>query len=221
MKSNHSLFSEPFEEDLPTQKKEISIIPINQKDFLKLPIEEFEELTSLRYLHHLEFPSEEVYQSVKKLSAKAVEKDLERRYQWRGIHYHKELKNGFVNDVTIKWVDDRLGFGLFANKRILPGEFIGEYVGTVRPITYWFSNVNEYCFRYPLYHIGYTIYTIDAEDTANETSFINHSNRPNSESVVTYNNKLLHICIVASQEIEPGEQITYDYGNNRWKNPYS
>lgn len=174
---------------------------------------QFEKLTKTRYLEHLVFDSKKTYDRVKALCRATIEKKgADKGVEWLGFRYRKEVLSGFVNDVTIKWIDNRFGFGLFANKSIEKGEFIGEYVGVVRPLSFLFPDLNPYCFRYPLYGASFTAYTIDAQDMCNETSFINHSSHPNCEALVTMNNNLLHICIIACRRVEKGEQISYDYG---------
>lgn len=224
MKTSSAGSQEPFLEPLhpkylPKQHT-ILCIPINSDTIQEIPAKQFEEITNTRYIYHLAFDSRDTYEAIKKHCKEAVDKnERDKRVEWLGLKYRNEVLNGFVNDVYIKWIDNRFGFGLFANKNMEEGEFIGEYVGLVRPVTYLFANVNPYCFRYPLYNIGYRIYTIDAQDMFNETSFINHSNTPNCEAIVTMNNSLLHMCLVTNRPVEKNEQLTYDYGNNMWKMP--
>jgi uncharacterized protein len=216
--SSQQIFHEPIHPKYLPRERIIRYVPINTDKVVEIPAKQFEELIQARYLNHLAFDSEETYKQIKELCTQTLEKEgSDKRPEWQGLRYRKEVLGGEVNDVIIKWIDNRFGFGLFANKRMEVGEFIGEYVGLVRPVTYLFANVNPYCFRYPLYHIGYRIYTIDAQDMFNETSFINHCDHPNCESVVTLNNSLFHMNLVTKSVVEKGEQLTYDYGNNLWK----
>lgn len=214
-------FPEPINTKYLPKPRTIRYVPINQEGIEEVSVKEFEALTHIRYLYHLEFDTEATYKKVKNLCKNVIgNENRNKRSEWMGIHYRKEVLNGFVNDVYIKWVDDRYGFGLFANKHMETGEYIGEYLGIVRPVTYLFANVNPYCFRYPLYSIGFKVYTIDAQDACNETSFVNHCNHPNCDAVVTCNNDILHVCLVANREIKEGEQLTYDYGNNLWNRSF-
>ncbi len=210
-------YPEPIQPKYFPHPRSIKYLPPGEKKCREYSHEEFEAMTTIKYLHHLEFDSKETCERLKKLCSDGVAKGtIKKRAEWLGLRYRREVLWGEVADVVIQWVNDRMGFGLFANDDIKRLDYIGEYVGVVRPCTYFFANVNTYCFRYPLYRIGYYIYTIDAQDRCNETSFINHSNFPNSESIVTINNDLLHVGIRASRDIVKGEQITYDYGNNMW-----
>lgn len=178
-------------------------------------VEEFEQAMKVKYLSHLEFVSAAVKEKVKGLCERAHKLGkVSLRAQKVGQMYGREIDGGFVNDVYIKWIDGQIGYGLFAGRKIDKGAFIGEYVGVVRRITRYFSSVNEYCFRYPLYNRGLFVYTIDPHDCCNETSFMNHSDTPNCESVVAFKDGFLHVCIIAVCDIKKDEQLTYDYGND-------
>lgn len=207
-------FSEPLPYKHSSNPRKIRCIPICGAEVREYTVAEFEALTSIRYLSHLEFKSKKVYDSVRNLCKQAlIAGKITKRAEWLGVAYRREVSEGFVNDVYIKWMDSRIGFGLYANKEMEKGEFIGEYVGLVRPCTYFFANVNEYCFRYPLEGLRFWLYTIDAQDYCNETSFMNHSSTPNCDAVVSFNNDLLHVCIRTNREVKRDEQLTYDYGN--------
>lgn len=214
-------FLEPMHPKYLPKQRIIKYLPIHLSEMRELSAKEFEALTCTRYINHLAFNSKETYLEIKRLCKEVIDSEKrDKSVEWAGLKYRNEVLYGVVNDVYIQWIDDRFGFGLFANKSMEEGEFIGEYTGLVRPVTYFFANVNPYCFRYPLYEIGYKIYTIDAQDMFNETSFINHSNSPNCDSTVTMNNSLLHMCIITNRKVEKGEQLTYDYGNNLWRKPF-
>jgi len=207
-------FPEPLPYKYSPVPRKIRCVPIREEGLREYTVAEFEALTSIRYISHLEFKNKKVYDSVRNLCKQALLSDkITKRAEWLGVAYRREISEGFVNDVYIRWMDSRVGFGLYANKEMEKGEFIGEYVGLVRPGTYLFANVNEYCFRYPFYGARFWIYTIDAQDYCNETSFMNHSSTPNCDAVVSFNNDLLHICIRTNREIKRDEQLTYDYGN--------
>ena len=60
-----------------------------------------------------------------------------------------------------------------------------------------------------------TKYVIDASETGNESRFINHSCSPNLDtvSVVGYHGDpaLTRIAFFANQDIEPGDELTFNY----------
>jgi len=173
----------------------------------------FKKITTLRYCNHLFFASEKVRADVQ---ARCSIVRLSVRAKRMGRLWKCELANGYVAPVSIRWRSDYYGYGLFAEQDLAAGEFVGEYVGMVRKVGSFFSNVNAYCFRYPLYGFGFWAYTIDAELYCNETSFINHSDKPNCDAIVAYSEGLLHVVIAAKRAIKCGEEMTFDYGNKRW-----
>jgi uncharacterized protein len=97
------------------------------------------------------------------------------------------------------------GLGLFATKPIKRGGYIATYRGRristeeagrreARGARYMFTINNRW--------------SIDGSPRWNLARYINHSCRPNANPVGRNGG----IVIVASRRIEPGEEITYDYG---------
>jgi len=99
------------------------------------------------------------------------------------------------------------GRGVFALRRIRKGERVIEYTG--ERITH-----GEADRRYPdddsphtmLFIVDRKI-VIDATRTGNSARWINHSCRPNCESIEDEK----RIFIEATRDIGPGEELTYDY----------
>jgi SET domain-containing protein len=97
------------------------------------------------------------------------------------------------------------GLGLFATKPIKRAGYIATYRG--RRIS------NEEADRREARGARYMFalnsqWTIDGSPRWNLARYINHSCRPNAKAVGRKGN----IVIVALRRIEPGEEITYDYG---------
>ena len=97
------------------------------------------------------------------------------------------------------------GLGLFATKPINRGGYIATYRGRristeeaerreARGARYMFTINNRW--------------SIDGSPRWNLARYINHSCRPNAKPVERNGG----IVILASRRIEPGEEITYDYG---------
>lgn len=103
----------------------------------------------------------------------------------------------------IKEASPGVGKGLFALKPIKKGDFILEYTGKKIP-TKVADEMDEA--RY-LFEVDKK-WTIDGEDESNTARYINHGCEPNSESEIHDG----HILISAIRDIEPGEEITMDYG---------
>jgi SET domain-containing protein len=96
----------------------------------------------------------------------------------------------------------RTGLGLFAEAPIRKGKFIIEYWGKrVR----W-NDVENLQSKY-LFDLN-TRWAIDGADRRNTARYINHSCQPNA---IPYEVKG-KIKIYAKKTIQPGDEITYDYG---------
>ena len=94
------------------------------------------------------------------------------------------------------------GLGLFATGPFRKGEFIAQYWG--RKLTEAQADVadNKYLFELN------SKWTIDGSTRRNTARYINHSCRPNGKIDIGKGK----IVIRAKRKIEPGEEITYDYG---------
>lgn len=96
----------------------------------------------------------------------------------------------------------KAGLGLFALKPIKKGDFIAYYSGRV--ITT--KEADELWTKY-LFEIN-NRWTVDGSNRRNVARYINHSCRPNAETDV----KKHKIIITAIRSIQPGDEITYNYG---------
>ena len=97
------------------------------------------------------------------------------------------------------------GLGLFAMKPIKRGAYIVTYRG--RRISTEEAEQREARGARYMFTIN-SRWTIDGSPRWNLARYINHSCRPNAKPVGRNGG----IVIVASRRIEPGEEITYDYG---------
>jgi SET domain-containing protein len=105
------------------------------------------------------------------------------------------------------------GKGVFAVRRIRPGQRIIEYVGEiVDDDTAADRYDDESMDRHHtfLFSLGKNR-TIDAAVNGNEARFINHSCDPNCEAVEDEG----RIFIEAIRNIQPGVELTYDYNLDR------
>ncbi len=95
-----------------------------------------------------------------------------------------------------------LGVGLFAMRPIRAGEFVVEYTG--RHVTN--EEADRLKTRY-LFELNEQ-WTVDGSARSNVARYINHSCDPNCEAEVVDG----RIHITAARDIMPGEELTYDYG---------
>jgi len=92
------------------------------------------------------------------------------------------------------------GKGVYAEKRIDPGEVVWDYAGAEKWIMDVPSRLWRYCFQ-----VDYDRYVVPEKGSAGW--FLNHSCEPNC--VIMGRTK-----IVALRRIEPNEEVTFDYSTN-------
>ena len=94
------------------------------------------------------------------------------------------------------------GLGLFTESAIPKGACIIEYVGRVISKEEEDTSKSKYLFQV---NKGKTL---DGKPKWNKAGYINHSCRPNAESEI----HKARVFILATRNIKPGEELTYDYG---------
>jgi SET domain-containing protein len=102
----------------------------------------------------------------------------------------------------------RTGLGLFATKEIKKGTQIVEYKGPLLDcrIKEQDDIENKYLFELN------GRWTIDGSVRRNVARYANHACRPNAESDVQPRNRKVYIRAIKT--IQPGDEITYDYGKD-------
>jgi len=136
---------------------------------------------------------------------------------WLGIYFDQEISLGFHPKLSVRYVDDEIGYGVFAEQKIPPCSFVGEYVGIVKPRSVKMLKNKVYCVRYTNWQEGKKQFVIDAESHGNYTRFINHSLDANLALQSVYWRGLPRMVFVSLKEIHEGEQISFDYGDDFWK----
>src|SRR5207253_2053661 len=93
-------------------------------------------LENFEYLSHPVFETKEEFEQVLSYTAKAKQEDkIPAEKIWMGVYFDKELRKGAHPPVAIRHVDEEIGFGVFAEKKIAPCTFMGEYMGIIREKT--------------------------------------------------------------------------------------
>ena len=105
----------------------------------------------------------------------------------------------------------KTGLGLFATKPIKKGEKIIRYFGPILDSKKKDEDAIENKYLFELNNR----WTIDGSVRENVARYINHSCKPNAESDVKPRKR--KVIIRAVKNIEPGEEINYDYGTDYFK----
>src|SRR6201994_4373891 len=105
----------------------------------------------------------------------------------------------------------KTGLGLFATKPIKKGEKIIRYFGPILDSKKKDEDAIENKYLFELNNR----WTIDGSVRENVARYINHSCKPNAESDVKPRKR--KVFIRAIKNIEPGEEISYDYGTDYFK----
>jgi hypothetical protein len=105
----------------------------------------------------------------------------------------------------------RTGLGLFATKPIKKGAKIVRYFGPLLDSRKKKDDAVENKYLFELSNR----WTIDGSVRKNVARYINHACKPNAESDVKPRKR--KVVIRAIKNIEPGEEINYDYGTDYFK----
>src|SRR5580692_1854424 len=105
----------------------------------------------------------------------------------------------------------RTGLGLFATKPIKKGARIIRYFGPLLDSKKKKDDAIENKYLFELTNR----WTIDGSVRKNVARYINHARKPNAESDVKPRKR--KVVIRAIKNIEPGEEINYDYGTDYFK----
>ncbi len=105
------------------------------------------------------------------------------------------------------------GKGLFAKVRIGKGETIGYYTGEI--MRDWHSTRDPYRSSLYLLWVCKDHWINAVGPKANYTRYMNHSDTPNAELIVSTRWKTARIESLRS--IKPGEEIFYSYGDEYWE----
>ena len=107
-----------------------------------------------------------------------------------------------IDSLSVRFVSDVIGHGLFITRDATLNEFIGEYTGLVTSPTCQDSKNTEgtaYSVEYPSMTGGYAI---NAKDHGNLMRFINHSSSPNARFIcLSHEDGLVHVVCVSNRNV--------------------
>jgi len=206
------------------RKKEAQLLqPALETNFchapnVSIPPRESSHFENLEYLPRPVFENEEILKEVFEKTKKAKEADLISPEKiWMGIYFDKEIRQAFHPAVSVRYIDEKVGFGAFADERIPSCSFVGEYTGVITLRNQSHIHDNHYSVRYTVWDMLEKKYVLDGKKMGNYTRFINHSEKPNLSLQAIYWRGLPRMIFVALREIREGSQLTFDYGPLFWK----
>lgn len=131
-----------------------------------------------------------------------------------GIKYKTLIESAYIPKVSVRFVSDEVGFGLFAEEDLQEESYVGEYVGLIRKNNDY-GQFNHYLYSYPVLDSILRNYVIDASK-GNLIRFVNHSFEPNLKPSYAYFSGFYHCILIAQKPILKGAQLTYNYGKKYW-----
>lgn len=133
-----------------------------------------------------------------------------------------------IDDLITKGIEEGLevqdiegkGRGVFSTRCFQKGEYVVEYHGDLLEITDAKSREAEYaqdpltgCYMYYFQYLSKT-YCVDAtRETGRKGRLINHSKTGNCQTKLHDINGDPHLILVASRDVDEGEELLYDYGD--------
>lgn len=179
------------------------------------PLSEMARYTGASFVETLQFAD---WKSWKRLQAKSgsLKPYRSKEQMWLGQYFERELLFPTLPEVSLRWIDSTIGWGVFAEKEFSSMDFIAEYTGVLRKRTRR-DRKNAYCFEYLLVPGPSSPYLIDAQEGGNIARYINHSKEGNLQCALATVDEISHIILHAVRLIRKGEQLLYDYGPNYWK----
>lgn len=130
--------------------------------------------------------------------------------------YRGHIFGAISAPVHISYIDETIGYGLFAAAPLSRGDYIGTYAGLVRRISRLHRTHNAYCLHYPTRWFSFRYHVIDSLTFGNATRFINHSYEPNICPKGLLDRGVLHTAFFALEDIDAGEELRFNYGRDFW-----
>lgn len=141
-----------------------------------------------------------------------LEKDNTKRYE-------KLITKGYEAPWYLRYINEQIGHGAFADEDIEQWQMVGEYTGIV--IEKFKSQDIDSSYSWTLlapefYRNETQIFYVNAKKAGNFTRFINHSSYPNVIPLFVYSSDAWHLIYIAVRPIKKDEQLLVDYGQGYW-----
>lgn len=177
-------------------------------------IPELEQHLHFKCLQKIDFETDADRQNIQKRGLFQLKNNgVSQQAQKLGVQFFDEIENSFLPNISVRYINERLGYGVFAEENLMIESYVGEYTGIVRKFDR--RNSNDYSYGYPILDDNGRSFIIDA--TAGYlTRFINHSFTPNLKPVYAFYDGFYHLIFLALQNIKKGMQLSYNYGYSYW-----
>uniref|UniRef100_A0A3B1KAJ6 [histone H4]-lysine(20) N-methyltransferase n=1 Tax=Astyanax mexicanus TaxID=7994 RepID=A0A3B1KAJ6_ASTMX len=134
-------------------------------------------------------------------------------------HIDELITKGIENGMMVKYIEGK-GRGVFATENFQKGQYVVEYHGDLLLKTdakkreaVYAQDPTTGCYMYYFQYLSKT-YCVDAtKETDRMGRLINHSKNGNCQTKLHDINGIPHLILVASRDIEEGEELLYDYGD--------
>jgi hypothetical protein len=138
-----------------------------------------------------------------------------RYYDHLSVKFYKYVDEKYKCKLFIKWVNDRVGYGLFTAQDINMGDYVIEYTGKISQSV----KNTTWAWHYPIKIEGYNErISLDASKEGNEARFANHSLTPNLKAELIYaSDGIWHLVYIALNYIKKDDQLLINYGSGYWK----
>uniref|UniRef100_A0A3Q0RNP8 [histone H4]-lysine(20) N-methyltransferase n=1 Tax=Amphilophus citrinellus TaxID=61819 RepID=A0A3Q0RNP8_AMPCI len=129
------------------------------------------------------------------------------------------ITNGIEEGMEVQHIEGK-GRAVFATRCFQKGDYVVEYHGDLLQITDAKKREAEYaqnpatgCYMYYFQYLCKT-YCVDAtKETGRMGRLINHSKNGNCQTKLHDINGVPHLILIASRNIDKGEELLYDYGD--------
>ena len=134
------------------------------------------------------------------------------------IQFKEKITSRYTANVSIGWINETIGYGVFAEEELPKGSYVGEYTGIIRKndLRRCFEPLNNYCVTYPIVDELGKNFFLDGKDFGNVTRFINHSYTPNLRFYNVFDEGFYHRIFLTERHIKKGEQLLFNYGKGYW-----
>lgn len=180
--------------------------------------EESAHFKEIEFLSQPVFENEQIMRKVLMQSKKVKEEDrIPNERIWMGVYFDEEIAKGSCPSVSIRYINEKIKFGVFADKRIPPCAFVGEYTGVIQERKKKELKNKVYSLRYPVWDEKRCHFVVNAEKKGNFTRFINHSANPNLGLQSVYWRGMPRMIFISLKDIAKDSQLTFNYGSLFWK----